>query len=154
MQPPAALQTVSKECRSERAKAGSGSPGAGGGGRKPVAAGGGAPAVPPLVPPPLPLQLASLQHLTPTALSTLLPAPAEVHTTSRRQGSCLDATQRKEGGSSMAEAKAKGDDTILGRLPEYAVDEIKRMLGLGPEQIDTILQLVSLPENGDEQWWT
>ena len=45
-----------------------------------------------------------------------------------------------------------GDQTILGRLPASAVKVIGATLGLNAEQIDTVLQLVSLPENGDPYW--
>ena len=47
-----------------------------------------------------------------------------------------------------------GDLTLLGRLPKNARETIGQMLGLSPAQIDTVLQLVGLPENSSLKWWT
>ena len=44
----------------------------------------------------------------------------------------------------------ESEDT--GKIPRTALSKIKTLLDLTPEQIDAIMTLVSLPENGSSQW--
>lgn len=39
------------------------------------------------------------------------------------------------------------------KVPTSAADSIKKMMGLTIDQVDTILRLVSLPENSRQEWW-
>jgi hypothetical protein len=39
------------------------------------------------------------------------------------------------------------------KIPHKAADAIGGIMGLDVEQIDTIMQLVALPENGTNRWW-
>lgn len=41
----------------------------------------------------------------------------------------------------------------MSRVPESALADIQLRMGLTPEQVDTTLQLISLAENGEPQWW-
>lgn len=39
------------------------------------------------------------------------------------------------------------------QIPSKILDILHEIMGLMPEQVDTIMRLVSLPENGSSQWW-
>lgn len=39
------------------------------------------------------------------------------------------------------------------QVPTEVVPQLERLLGLTPKQVDTVLQLISLPENGNPRWW-
>lgn len=38
-------------------------------------------------------------------------------------------------------------------IPSKILDDLRELWGLQPDQIDTIMRLVSLPENGSSRWW-
>lgn len=41
----------------------------------------------------------------------------------------------------------------MSRVPDAALADIRMRMNLSPEQVDTILQLICLPENGTTAWW-
>lgn len=42
---------------------------------------------------------------------------------------------------------------MTSRIPETAQADIRSLMGLTAQHIDTILQLICLPENGEPSWW-
>lgn len=39
------------------------------------------------------------------------------------------------------------------RIPKATQDELRKTMGMTDEQADTVLQLISLAENGEPEWW-
>lgn len=40
-----------------------------------------------------------------------------------------------------------------GHIPESALADVQNRMGLTPQQVDTVLQLICLPENGEPEYW-